>query len=543
MHHTETPLTTAEPAQVRLLVATTAAFALGALALSAAGQTDAPTGSIVLQKIGGTPPGAFDASAAEIAAHDPATQRLFVTNAGAGTVDVLDISDPTQPAPLFSIDVTPFGHHANSVAVRAGLVAVAVEAEPKTDPGAVVFFDAQGTLRGGVPVDSQPDMLAFTPNGRFVLVANEGEPASDYSVDPAGSVSIIPLAGGVGGLTADDVVRAGFEAFDADPGLIPAGVRLSGPSPLPSQDIEPEYIAIAGNSRTAYVTLQENNAIAVVDILAGKVAALLPLGTKDHSLPGAGLDPSDKDNAVAIANWPLQGLYMPDGIAFFRAQGGNYLITANEGDTRDWDAFSDEARVSTLTLDPTAFPNAASLKTSAQLGRLVVSTVDGDTDGDGDHDVLHPFGARSVSIWTEAGDLAWDGGDQLEALIAEVLPAEFNSDHTKNGSFDNRSDNKGPEPEGVTVAKLFGRTLAFVGLERIGGIVALDVTNPAAPELAAYVNSRDFAGDPAAGTAGDLGPEGLLVIPAARSPIGTPLLVAAFEVSGSVGIFSIAPGN
>jgi DNA-binding beta-propeller fold protein YncE len=543
MDRTETPLTTTEPAQVRLLVATTTAFVLGALAVAAQGQQDAPTGSLVLQKIGGTAPGAFDAAAAEIAAHDPATQRLFVTNAGAGTVDVLDISDPTQPAPLFSIDVTPFGHHANSVAVRGGLVAVAVEASPKTAPGAVVFFDAAGTLRGGVPVDSQPDMLAFTPNGRFVLVANEGEPADDYSVDPAGSVSIIPLAGGVGSLTAADVVRAGFEAFDAAPDSIPAGVRISGPSPLPSQDIEPEYIAISTNSRTAFVTLQENNAIAVVDILAGTVSALLPLGTKDHALAGNGLDPSDKDLAIAIGNWPLQGLYLPDSIAFFRAQGGNYVITANEGDTRDWDAFSDEARVSTLALDPLAFPDAASLKTSTQLGRLVVSKVDGDTDGDGDHDVLHPFGARSVTIWSEAGALVWDGGDQLEALIADVLPAEFNADNAANGTFDNRSDNKGPEPEGVTVAKLFGRTLAFVGLERIGGVVALDVTNPQAPELAAYVNTRDFAGDAEAGTAGDLGPEGLFVIPAARSPIGTPLLVVAFEVSGSVGIFSIAPGT
>jgi hypothetical protein len=437
--------------------------------------------------------------------------------------------------------VTPFGHHANSVAVRGGLVAVAVEADPKSDPGAVVFFDTSGALRGGVPVGSQPDMLTFTPDGRWLLVANEGEPESDYSADPAGSISLIPVSGNVAALTAASVVTAGFEAWDL-PGLVPDGVRISGPSPLPSQDIEPEYIAVAPSSRLAWVTLQENNALALLDIRLGRIVELLPLGTKDHALAGAELDASDKDSAIALKSWPVHGMYMPDSIAPFRAQGKTWLITANEGDTRDWDAFSDEARVSSLDLDPTAFPDAAALQLPANIGRLVVSTQDGDTDGDGDHDALYAFGARSISIWTPDGELAWDGGDQLEALIADVLPAEFNADNTENGSFDSRSDNKGPEPEGLAVATLFGTTWAFVGLERVGGIVALDLSDPLAPQLAAYVNTRDFSGDPEAGTAGDLGPEGLLVIPAQRSPTGEPLLVVAFEVSGSTGIFRIARG-
>lgn len=550
MTRPEVPVTTADTLQVRLLAALTGALALGALAVAARGQQVAQAGAkdiangasaLVLEKIGGTAPAAYDEGAAEIAAYDAATRRLFVTNAGGGRVDVFDITDPTAPAPLPSLDVTPWGALANSVAVRNGLVAVAVEADPKTDPGTVLFFDAAGTLRGGVPVGSQPDMLTFTPNGQWLLVANEGEPADDYSVDPAGSISLIPVSGNVGALTAADVVTAGFEAFDA-PGALPAGVRISGPSPLPSQDIEPESIAVSGNSRTAFVTLQENNALAEVDVLSGSVTAILPLGLKDHALPGAGLDASDKDSAIAIANWPVKGMYMPDAITWFRAQGKAWLITANEGDTRDWDAFGDEARVSTLALDPTAFPDAASLKASSKLGRLVVSERDGDTDGDGDFDALHAFGARSVSIWNTDGTLAWDGGDQLEALIAAELPAEFNTDNAENGSFDTRSDNKGPEPEGVTTARLFGTTWAFVALERVGGIVALDVSDPTQPVVAAYVNTRDFAGDPEAGTAGDLGPEGLFVIPAASSPTGEPLLVVSFEVSGTVGIFRIAPG-
>jgi len=534
----------------------TAAFALGTLAISGFGQQVAPngslgsgtsSGSLLLEKLGGYATGQFNVAAAEIAAHDPVLQRLFVTNAGAGSVDVLDIHDPALPALLFSIDVTPFGDHANSVAVRNGLVAVAVEANPKTAPGVVVFFDTNGNLRGGVPVGSQPDMLTFTPNSRWLLVANEGEPADDYSVDPAGSVSVIRMKADIGAITAADVVRAGFEAWDGVPPItessIPAGVRISGPSPLPSQDIEPEYIAVSADSRRAYVTLQENNAVAVLDVRAGKFLELLPLGTKDHSAPGAELDASDKDSAIALKNWPVLGMYMPDAIASFSAQGKTWLITANEGDTRDWEAFSDEARVSTLALDPTVFPNAADLKASKNLGRLTVSTRDGDIDGDGDFDALYVFGARSVSIWSTSGELAWDGGAQLESLIADALPGEFNCTNDSNGSFDTRSDNKGPEPEGVTTAQLFGKTWAFVGLERVGGVVALDVSDPHAPVLATYVNSRDFTGNAAAGTAGDLGPEGLFVIPASASPNGEPLLVVANEVSGTTAIYGISQGN
>jgi DNA-binding beta-propeller fold protein YncE len=537
MRRARTSLASAESLQVPLLVGLTAALAVASFASGASGQI--PSGSLVLEKIGGTAPGTFDEAAAEISAWDAASQRLFTTNADTGAVDVLDLSDPTQPRALPSIDVTPFGHHPNSVAVRGGLLAVAVENDPKSAPGAVVFFDANGQLRGGVPVDSQPDMLTFSPNGRWLVVANEGEPESDYSVDPPGSISIIPVKGDVGLLTAADVVRVGFESLDTGP--LPAGLRISGPSPLPSQDIEPEYVTISGNSRTAFVTLQENNAIAVVDLRKGELLAVLPMGTKDHSLPGFGLDASDKDNAIAIGNWPVRGLYASDSVAWFRTQGKGWLITANEGDTRDWDAFSDEARVSTLSLDPVAFPDAT-IKNAAKLGRLVVSEPDGDVDDDGDHDVLYAFGGRSVSIRSDDGALAWDSGDLFEQMIAAGTPAEFNADNTANASFDTRSDNKGPEPEGLTVARLFGRTWAFVGLERQGGIVALDVSDPLAPELAAYVNTRDYAGDPESGTAGDLGPEGLLVIPAHESPTGEPLLVVSFEVSGSVGVFRIAEG-
>ncbi|MEZ4518076.1 MAG: hypothetical protein R3C44_15065 [Chloroflexota bacterium] len=66
-----------------------------------------------------------------------------------------------------------------------------------------------------------------------------------------------------------------------------------------------------------------------------------------------------------------------------------------------------------------------------------------------------------------------------------------------------------------------------------------DITHPRAPQFIQYINSRDFSGDPEAGTAGDLGPEGIVFISRADSPTHTPLLAVGNEVSGSIAIFEI----
>lgn len=216
-----------------------------------------------------------------------------------------------------------------------------------------------------------------------------------------------------------------------------------------------------------------------------------------------------------------------------------YLVTANEGDSRDYSGFSEEERVADVVLDPTVFPDAADLQKEENLGRLKITNTMGDTDGDGDYDKLFSYGARSFSIWTDDGHLIYDSGSEIEEITAQFYPADFNSNDEENNSFDDRSDDKGPEPEGVAIAVLKGRTYAFIGLERIGGIMTFDVTNPYKPEFMDYVNTRDFSGDPENDTAGDLAPEGLKFIPAWLSPSHRPLLLAAYEVSGSVGIFEI----
>lgn len=495
-----------------------------------------PIAGIRLEVAGSYRTGLFDESAAEIAAYDPGARLLFVTNASANTVDVLSIINVRKPRLKYSIDLASYGAGVNSVAVQDGLVAVAVEAEPKQDPGSVVLFDRYGRFLDEYTVGALPDMLTFTPDGRYILVANEGEPNDDYTIDPEGSISRIDLLN-------DQVLNIGFESFN---GLDLAPVRIYGPGATVAQDIEPEYIAVSEDGATAWVSLQENNAIAIVDVVAAMVTDIVPLGTKDHAAVQNALDASNRDDAINIRTWPAVGMYQPDAIAAFEIDGETYIVTANEGDARDYDGFSEEARIGDVgddfQVDPDAYPDLDLLTDDARLGRLNITTATGDLDGDGDIELLHAYGARSFSVLNAAGEIVYDSGSEFERIIASYLPAEFNSNNDENDSFDARSDDKGPEPEGVTTGVVDGRTYAFIGLERIGGIMVYDVSAPLAPRFVSYVNNRNFEGDAEADTAGDLGPEGLVFIPAHLSPRGKPLLVVTNEVSGSTTIYTVERG-
>ncbi|MEM6801241.1 MAG: choice-of-anchor I family protein [Bacteroidota bacterium] len=499
---------------------------------------------IQLSPLGTYETGIFDDAAAEISAYDFINRRLFVVNGADAAIDVLDINNPTLPTKLFSIDISPFGAAPNSVAVWFGTLAVAVENDDKQLPGKVVFYDLNGQYINDVTVGALPDMLIFTWNGRYVLVANEGEPNDDYTIDPEGSISIINLSRGVHNITQHDVKTADFTRFNNT--HIDPRIRIFGPNATVAQDLEPEYITVDYFSRKAWVSLQENNAIAEIDIRRGRITKLMALGTKDHSLPGNGLDASNRDDAINITNWPVKGMYQPDAIAFYRAYGKKLLITANEGDAREYEGdpgFVGEDRIGDFELDPHAFPNADDLQENENLGRLKATITEGDIDGDGDYDELYSYGARSFSIWDTRGNQIYDSGDDFEQITAAAFPDEFNSTNDENGSFDNRSDDKGPEPEGVAVGYVNGRQYAFIGLERMGGIMVYDVSNPYNPSFVQYINNRDYSGDAEAGTAGDLAPEGILFIPKWFSPTFKPLLVVANEVSGSTTIYEINAAN
>lgn len=517
-----------------------------------AGVPDAPAPLIQLTKLGRyIPQGVeLDKSAAEIVSFDPATDRMFIANGLANTIDVVNIANPIMPTLAFTIPIAPNG--ATSVAVKNGIVVAAVPANPKSSNGSVAFFNTDGALLNSVSVGALPDMITFTPDGRKVLIANEGEPSSYNqvdSIDPEGSISIIDISSGVLNAT---VQTAGFTSFNAISDTLRAeGVRIFGPNATVAQDLEPEYITISPDSATAYVTLQENNALAVINLATATVSDIIPLGFKDHSLPGNGLDASDREagatGTISITTRPVLGLYMPDSIASYTAAaGGLYLVTANEGDAREYVGFPggrEDPRLSSLTFDPTV-PNSATLKTNAQLGRLRISLPSSDTDGDGDIDRVVAFGARSFSILdASSGALVYDSGDDIEVRTSQIYSQTFNTDHTVN-TLDSRSPAKGPEPEAATVGTINGRTYAFIGLERMGGIMVYDVTVPTAPTFVQYVNNRNFGVTPstatvADGTAGDLGPEGFSFVKAGDSPTGKPLLLVANEVSGSTTIYEI----
>ncbi|TKB73725.1 MAG: alkaline phosphatase [Nitrospira sp.] len=503
--------------------------------------------SITLKQIGRYSAGIGTTTRAEISAFDPTSKRLFSINLELKQLDIVDIGAPESPVLAQTVSL---GGNPNSVAVHDGIVAVAIEGTTKTDPGTVKFFNTSGALLNTLTVGALPDMLVFSPNGKWLLVANEGEPSSYNnnpvpSVDPEGSVSIIDMTPGVNSLTQLNVRTATFSL--AIPQDNQSSIRIYGPNATFAQDIEPEYITVSHDSKTAWVTLQENNAIGILDISTATFTKIVGLGFKDHSLSGNKLDASDRDvpgssnnGIINIRNWPVLGMYEPDAIASYRVEGETYLLTANEGDTRDYPpGFSEEARVGTLTLDVAAFTaqgypdvttGANGLRNNDNLGRLTVTNVNGakELDTDTEFERLYVPGGRSFSIRRVDGTLVYDSGDDIEQHTATLVPTLFNSQGTAD-TFDTRSDNKGPEPEGLAIGKVSGRTYAFIGLERTGGVIVYDITDPTEPIFATYINTAPT----------DLSPEGLFFIKEEDSPNGKPLLVVSHEVSNTVTIFEI----
>lgn len=536
-------------------------------------------------------PAGFNANGgvAEIVTYDPASRRLFLVDGSTESVNVLGLSGSQIGAPSLITTLVPSAvagaaaaTTVNSVACRNGLVAVAVANTVKTSPGFIFFYNAStgayvshidfstalnqvGGIRGALP-----DMVTFTPDGLKVLVAIEAEPSDDGAyTDPDGGLVVIDVS--AAGVPAATATFIGFS--DANTAAYKtAGVRIfndkSTPAPTASaaKDMEPEYIAVSPDSGTAWVSCQENNAVAVFNLTSKTLTSVVALGTKDHGVAGNELDLSNEDAGVntnsgtasiKIQTYPgVRGLYMPDGIAVHASGGSNYLLSANEGDSRAWAALNEEVRVrdASVVLDPTIFPTAANpagsptaglpLSYDSNLGRIKISKFAGDTDADNDFDFVPLYGARSFSVWNASGALQWDSGAQFETFFANYLPAVFNANHSDaNNNMDDRSDDKGPEPEGVTVLSVGAKSYAAVGLERMGGFFLYDLTAPTAPTMAAYYTGRHFSAIPTSGQAGDLGPEGILAISAANSPTGTPLLIVGNEVSGTVSIHSVTAGT
>jgi hypothetical protein len=453
--------------------------------------------------------------ASEISAYDPSTKRLFVVNNSVdlNRIDVIDLKQPSAPVVIGKIVMDTYGGFVNSVAVSNGKLAAAIEAKVKQAAGKCVVFNTADLAEiKQLTVGALPDMVTFSPDGNFILTANEGEPSDDYTNDPEGSVSVINVAAGY---TVKTLNFAGFESYATI--LKKKGFRMYGPKATLAKDVEPEYVTVSADSKTAWVTLQENNAIAKLDLNLQVITDVFPLGFKDYGIANNAFDFSDKDSKVGFGAYAkVKGMYSPDAIAVVEKDGIPYLFTANEGDAREYTAFAEIKRVKDLALDFASFPFSAAWKSDAILGRLNVTTTLGDTDGDGDFDELYSMGARSVSVWNGlTGAQIYDSQNEVDMRSLAA------------GLYDDaRSDDKGSEPEGITIGKIGNRTYAFLGCERADALMIFDVTHPRYPSFIMTLATGDA-------------PEGVIFIPADKSPNGNPIIVVSSENDGVVKFYSL----
>ena len=532
--------------------------------------------TIELSQVGRYQSNIFDESAAEIVAYDPTTKQTFVVNSKSGKVDVLNTTDITNPTLNNSLDVAgdigAGANSANSVAVYNGLLAVAMDNTTKTNNGWIAFYKISDlSFLKKVEVGAIPDMVTFTPNGKQVVIAIEAEPDEGYVNDPNGMVSIIDITWNGANLTTSltnidftDFNVGGTRYSELPSELILAGIGANGKATV-AADIEPEYVAINKDSTKAFIALQENNGIAVINLTDKTVEKIYALGFKDHSLDKNGLDVNDKDDTVKIESYPVKGMYMPDSITLFETGNKTYLLTANEGDDRD-DWLEDFETKTTCELAGYSFYKNKECKDAVKIGKLdntdmtikAGSTLEAKkTDLDRlkfsylvtkkmnggsatDIETIYSYGARSFSIWDMAdGSLVWDSGKFFETKTAELYGTKFNNDNDENKD-QGRSDNKGPEPEAITVGTINEKTYAFIGLERMGGVMIYEITNPTTPVFIQYINNRDLTIEPGEGIdAGDLGPEGFKFVSADKSPNGKPILIVGNEVSGTTTFYNI----
>jgi hypothetical protein len=492
--------------------------------------------------------GAAPANSAEIIAYDSTDYRLYIANSIGAKLDIVNFSNPSAPVLINSISMAPYGN-INSVTAHNGIVALAIENSAPQQNGSVVFLNSSGTFLSQVTVGAMPDMITFNRDFTKVLTANEGEPSALYSttaenntslsVDPEGSISIIDLTPGVASISNANVTTIGLTQYNGQEAALRAqGVRLFSSSATVAQDLEPEYISVSGDNTKAYVTMQEANAILVVDLLTSTIDTLYALGFSNYS-SGNGMDASDQTTGqILITSLPVKGAYMPDAIASSTINGQEYVFTANEGDSREFGGVIDAARISTLTLDSTVWADQAIVKNNRFMGRLSGLKYSGDTDNDGDLDEIHVMGGRSFSIRNAStGALVYDSKDLIEQITSThpVYAALFNASNTTGTpALKNRSDDKGPEPEGVTTAFINGSHYLFVGLERIGGAMVFNVDNPVVPVYVGYYNNRSTTS-----SGPDLGTEGIIYIDAANSPNGQSILILANEVSSTLSIYQV----
>ena len=526
-------------------------------------------GEIELTKVAGYSAGEFnvDGGVMEIISYSQKTGYAYAVNGQSGVLAVIDLSKINENEVLEGIDIDIKGivekedpafiygdMTSVSVSSSGDKLALALQDERYDANGRVAIFDCRedGSVVYLFMVEAgvQPDMVLFVGDD-LVLSADEGEPRAGFGegiMDPAGSVTIVDVAGRKSNIV-------GFSSFDDDASLKAldkSGVLVMN-GKLPSVDFEPEYIAYSDGK--AYVTLQEANAIAVLDVETGSFDGVYPLGFEDYGKYPVDID--KKDDAYSPISYPgLYGIRMADGISAFTSNGSTYLVTANEGDAREWG--DEEEGTFYISEDERDFSDGDTSPLS------IVSKVNGNLDGkvvffkSGDFSGLdenseYIFGGRSFTIYKVTGnglEEVFTSGNDLEEISFEAYPEYYNASND-NSSLDDRSGKKGVEAESVATGVVDGRKYAFVALERIGGVVVYDVTDVENVSFVTYVNTRDFETVVPGSevyedgeldkwvTGGDVAPEGLCFVSSQSSPNGKALLLVASEVSGTVAVFEI----
>jgi len=500
----------------------------------------------------------------EIATFHPGSKRIFATNGVKNSIDIFDISNVAAPKKVGSLSLSPYGNDVTSVAAGRDVVVAAVlvtetfsaTGAPSTPNGKLVVFDTNGKVLSSPDIlGVLPDSVTFAPNGTTALVAIEGQPVcakddpattakedTDYlkASDPEGGVSIVDLTN-----PAAPVVKfAGFKQFNVAQ-MKAKGIAVSSVVNNVAKDFEPEFITAVDN-KYAYVTIQEANAIGKLDIEAASFESVTR--AFESKLSVTARDTSDRDSGAGPRNYAnVVGASQPDAIASFKVGSGHYFVTANEGDAREYTCLNDDQRGSSLKVDTRRFPNWSALSASAALGRAKVNPTIGDRDGDGDIDTIHLRGSNSMTMYRN-GIALWDSGELLDQIQIKAFGvANINGSHslssdksTMNYVGQDRSDDKGSEPEGVAVGMVGNTRVAILGLERMTALAVFDITQPRSPVFQEWLQMLPAKATPAKDVK-HWSPEGIVFVSADKSPSGKALIITSYELSGSISIHQIEP--
>jgi hypothetical protein len=500
----------------------------------------------------------------EIATFHAGSKRIFATNGVKNAIDIYDISDVANPKKVGSVALSSYGNDVTSVAAGKDVVVAVVNVSdkfsatgvPTTTNGKIVVFDTNGKVLSSPDVlGVLPDSVTFAPNGTTALVAIEAQPVcakddpataakedTDYSKasDPVGGVTVVDLSN-----PASPVLRfAGFDQFSVTE-MRAKGIAVSSVVNNVSKDFEPEFVTAVDNNY-AYVTIQEANAIGKLNIGSATFESISR--AFESKVSRVARDTSDRDAGAGPRTYAnVVGASQPDAIAGFTVGAGQYFVTANEGDAREYTCLNDDLRGSALKVDARRFPDWKTLSGSAALGRAKVNPTMGDMDGDGDIDTIHLRGSNSMTMYRN-GIAIWDSAELLDQIQTQAFGVtNINGSHslssdksTMNYVGQDRSDDKGAEPEGVAVGMVGDRRIAILGLERMTALAIFDITQPRNPVFQEWLQMLPTKATPAKDVK-HWSPEGIVFVPADKSPSGKALIITSYELSGSLSIHQIEP--